>query len=164
MNKFDITRDKTQKTGISEETFRKMLSGYSEVDKSKWKDLPIRTEIRYQNNDGSYKKGGFIQEIVQSNDEFGFVLDTAFKPNQKSFGWRVMFSNLSKIWKKNNTDTTTVNEPSKNEIYDGKDGNRDENRYREGNREILKKIEELESKINNLSKAVIALYTKISNG
>ena len=66
MNKFDITKDKNQKTGISEETFKKMLVYYSEVEKTKWKDLPIKTEIRYQTNDGSYKKGGFIQEIVQS--------------------------------------------------------------------------------------------------
>lgn len=95
---------------ITEDDKEDMLIGYQKVPKSEWKDLKYYTHIRYEKNDGSFMKGGFIKNVWKNNDENKIKIELTTNFNSyNAFVWSINLNNIKNIWKRNDNPMTNNN-------------------------------------------------------
>lgn len=99
--------EKKEKTNKPSATPHMNMENYTEVPKTSWSQLQKDTYVRYIDKDGKVRAGGRIKSIASDNGETVMNLGKYNVSLKKFFVWKVKFSNISKLYKYNNTTTTT---------------------------------------------------------
>lgn len=93
---------KYPKTTYTNEQIRTFLTGYIEVPRIKWADIPVSSHIRYLKSDGSFVRGGFVCNHWLNKDGKQFIhVANNFKKNAPGYKtWPVAHENVAKMYKK----------------------------------------------------------------
>ena len=101
--KTNRTIEKESKNKISEEDAKKLLQGYQVF--YKWDEIPVGTHIRYYKKDGTFVRGGFVQNHWISKDgEHVIYLANSLYRNSNYKNWPVKHSNVKTIYIKKKED------------------------------------------------------------
>jgi hypothetical protein len=79
------------------------LDNYENVSKKDWGHIPLRTYIRYEKQNGTITRGGFLKSVckpVDQPDEFKLVLTNDLFNNPNPITWEIYSTNVKNIWKK----------------------------------------------------------------
>lgn len=111
-NIFDLTQIGNRVADIQAEHIRpiitpvnraELLTDYTSVDSHNWINIQPGTHIRYLRQDGEFRKGGFINDVTETQDKEGnntlrFDLVSDYKPT--AIKWSLFGSSIDKIWAK----------------------------------------------------------------
>jgi len=85
------------------------LKDFNLVPPNEWKNIPYGAFIRYLRKDGSFRKGGVVQNIwTEVNREGTEVIKIDILSSYGNKSWSINNNNIEKIWMKNNTMQTNV--------------------------------------------------------
>jgi hypothetical protein len=76
-----------------------MLIGYREILKQNWENIPVGSHIRYQNKDGSFRKGGYVKAVWKEGTN-KIKIDLVSGYNYNAFAWSINLTKIDKIWQK----------------------------------------------------------------
>lgn len=90
------------KKEYTQEQIRGLLTGYIEVSKEKWADIPINSHIRYFKKDGTFVRGGFVTSHWLNKEGKPFIhLANNFKKRSAGYAtWPMAHESVGKIFKK----------------------------------------------------------------
>lgn len=96
------SKKKYTKKDYSQEQIRELLSGYIEVSKELWTDIPINSHIRYFKKDGTFVRGGFVTSHWLNKEGKPFIhLANSFKKRSAGYAtWPMAHESVAKIFKK----------------------------------------------------------------
>jgi hypothetical protein len=84
-------------------TSKDKLQGYSSVDKSRWKDIPIGTHVRYVRKTGEFRSGGFVKQITRNSSGDSMIILENDKINRGSSRYKtfpIILKDIDKIYQK----------------------------------------------------------------
>jgi hypothetical protein len=95
-------KKKYTKKDYSKEQIQGLLSGYIEVSKELWADIPINSHIRYFKKDGTFVRGGFVTSHWLNKEGKPFIhLANSFKKRSEGYAtWPMAHESVEKIFKK----------------------------------------------------------------
>jgi hypothetical protein len=95
-------KKKYAKKDYSHEQIRGLLSGYIEVSKELWADIPINSHIRYFKKDGTFVRGGFVTSHWLNKEGKPFIhIANSFKKRSAGYvTWPMAHESVAKIFKK----------------------------------------------------------------
>jgi len=131
-----------------------MLEGYVLLKKHEYKNLKRGDHIRYENDKGEFKRGGFIDMKFENKIRLVRLLNSQI--NETNMQWIINLSTIKNIWRKphkiNNSEMTNI----KNN-FDLQD---------ENNKTLLNKISLIEKNsninIDNINNDIIKIKNDIS--
>ncbi len=87
-----------------------LLEGYEPVDRKDWRYIINGSHIRYLRKDGSFRKGGIVNEVWISKDSSGNdVIRINISANYGDKKWSINDAGIEKRWVKKNSQHIMVN-------------------------------------------------------
>ncbi len=77
------------------------LVGYEPVNFTDWKNIPQNSYIRYLRKDGSFRRGGIVQNVWSHIDKTGaevIKIDISATFNSQATKWSITSNSVEKIW------------------------------------------------------------------
>lgn len=153
---------KKKTSSVTPEEKERMLSDYSELNKSEWETIPILSHIRYLRKDGAFRTGGFVKNSwigLYGPSKGKKCLQLAAGQDYKSTKWTICLNDIEKIWQKNNN-TLASDKNLSPEIKNNIQSNKESIEY------LLRTVEQNKidiSKIMNEQTRIINLIKKLHN-
>lgn len=103
--KYSTETKKYKKKEYTHEQIKELLTGYIEVSKSMWSDIPVNSHIRYFKKDGTFIRGGFVTSHWLNKEGKPFIhIANGFKKKAPGYAtWPMAHESVSKVFKKPDT-------------------------------------------------------------
>ena len=140
-----------------------LLQNYTEVLKEDWEKIPPGIHIRYLRNDGTFRRGGVVKNIVSvlnGRDKDGTMIQLSYSAAYNSKSWNITLSHIDRIWQANAAATSTSAASSTGNVSQDMTGSTEKIEY------LTKSIDQIKidiSKINNEQQRIVNLIKKLHN-
>lgn len=98
-------------TVYTPEDQEKLLIGYELVPRESWLHIPSGVSIRYMLNDGKFRRGGYVHNILQPKSTHPGTIFVETNKSSSAPGyhkWPIVIDNIKYIWKQRTHDDIIV--------------------------------------------------------
>lgn len=90
------------KVPITPDEWKRMLTEYIPVKRTDWANIPYRSHVRYEKNDGTYVRGGFVKTSWEKNGTYHIMLenDRVNRRGPNYVSWTISSANVRMVYKK----------------------------------------------------------------
>lgn len=147
-----------------------LLQNYTEVPRENWEKIPAGIHIRYLRNDGTFRRGGIVKNIVSvlnGRDKDGTMIQMSYSASYNSKSWNITLAHIERIWQANaNLDSAAVASSAASSAAVGSVSQNTIIEQTEKIDYLTKAVDQIKidiAKINNEQQRIVNLIKKLHN-